>query len=163
MDNSLKEKENWEKCVPVSHPWVCVDLDGCLMEDGYFPHFGPPRAGAILAMEILRKSGVKIMIFTARTGITDLDGKYQNVNQVVEDIYRWAEKYDVHIDYVWPMPKPTFVLAFFDDRAIHLGKGVHAWPDSIVKFGEMFPNLADWKINILPPLVGVSYAEEKGN
>jgi hypothetical protein len=150
-----QNKNDWEKAVPVNNPWVAIDLDGTLMEDGYYPEFGPPRPSARAACDYFKAAGIKVMVFTARTAITGLDGQFQNVNKTVSDIYEWAEFNEIHIDYVWPMPKPTFVLAFFDDRAVHVGKGSNAWGLAIRKFEETFGNAFsikdDWKKKLLPP------------
>src|SRR5574341_1152442 len=50
----------------------------------------------------------------------DLDGRFQNVNKVVNDIYAWAKTNQIPVDYVWPMPKPASIICFFDDRAIEV-------------------------------------------
>ncbi len=118
----------------VTNPWVCIDLDGTIMEDGHFPGFGKPRPGARKYLNKIRNRGIKIMVFTARTGITDLDGRYQNVNKVVNEILQWCEENDIPCDYVFPLPKPTFVLAFFDNLNVHVGPEKDAWKNSWDRF-----------------------------
>lgn len=144
--------------VPVSHPWVAVDMDGTLCEDNHYPGFGGPRPGAQAAMEKLHQAGVKIMVFTARTAMLGLDGQYQDVNQVVQGIHNWAEKHDIHIDYVFPLPKPTHILCFFDDRAIPVvtppdpsrDHGMF-WDDAMEVFDRRFGRtLANWQREVTP-------------
>lgn len=135
--------------IPVDNPWVCIDLDGTLMADGHYPKFGPPLPGAKEALHELHRLGIKVMVFTARTAITGLDGRYVNVNTVVEQICQWANEHGLEIDYVWPMPKPTFVLAFFDDKAIRLDD--LGWGVAMQKFKETFREGMDWRKAVLPP------------
>lgn len=116
MNSTPKSKPTVQQMT--DHPWVAVDLDGCLMEDHHFPGYGLPRPGAREAMARLRELGLKIMVFTARTHVSGLDGRFQNVNKVVDGIRDWAAEHNIAIDYVWPMPKPASILCFFDDRAI---------------------------------------------
>lgn len=142
------------------HPWVAVDLDGCLMEDHRFPGYGPPRPGAKEAMARLRELGLKIMIFTARTHVSGLDGKFQNVNKVINEIYAWAEKHGIAMDYVWPMPKPASILCFFDDRAItvyspHLHKNEEDhcfhWQSAINEFESRYTTkISNWLREVTP-------------
>ena len=138
--------------MPVSNPWVAIDLDGTLMEDGHYPEFGPPIKGAKLACMTLKHFGIKIMVFTARTAITGLDGSFQDVNESVRGIYAWAAKYGIPIDYVFPMPKPTFVLAFIDDRAVEFNG---SWLDAIDaierKVGPLNNISKEWIGKVLPP------------
>jgi len=146
------------KQLPVSHPWVFVDLDGTLMEDGYYPDFGPPIPGAKAAMDVLKSKGLKIAIFTARTSPTGFDGKYLNVNKAIGRIYAWCARYDIPIDYVWPLPKPTYVVAFFDDRAIHVNSANNgrAWEVALNEFFTRFGGAVagDWQKAVLPPKRG---------
>ena len=139
-----------EQKLPVKHPWVCVDLDGTLMEDGHYPDFGPPIPGAKEACEWLHQNGVKIMVFTARTCFLDLDGSYLNVNRVVESVLAWGRTHGIQIDYVFPMPKPTYVLAFFDDRAIRVTPDAGGWPTALETFRQSYM-ARDWKRDVLPP------------
>lgn len=140
--------------IPVSHPWVCIDLDGTLMEDGHYPDFGPPIKGAAWACDKLHKQGIKIMVFTARTAMLDLNGKYHDVNAAVENIYVWAHNNGIHIDYVFPMPKPTFVLAFFDDRSITLDNKTNSgWIHAMEEFQKRYPKLKKWQKSVLPPKI----------
>ena len=139
--------------IPVSHPWICVDFDGTIMEDGYYPGFGPPKTGAMEKLTKYHSLGIKIMIFTARTSILGLDGTYQNVNKQIRAIEDWCRYNYIPCDYVYPLPKPTCVLAFIDDRAIRM-EGEHGW-DIVDAFMEKdyIPKLKDWKKAILPPEV----------
>ena len=141
------------------HPWVAVDLDGCLMDDHYYPGFGPPRYKARDAMNYLRGLGLKIMVFTARTHISGLDGKFQNVNRVVDEIYAWAKLHEIPIDYVWPMPKPASIMCFFDDRAIRVapagentdGNSDYSWFDAINNFDFVYKDkVKDWLREVTP-------------
>lgn len=144
--------------IPVSHPWVAVDMDGTLCEDNHYPKFGPPRPGAREAMWNLRRMGVKIMVFTARTAMLGLDGKYQNVNNVVDDIHQWAGRHNVPIDYVFPLPKPTHILCFFDDRAIPVVNPPDPnrdhwqfWDDAMQVFEKRFGHkLQNWQREVTP-------------
>jgi len=162
--------------LPVHNPWVAVDFDGTLCEDGYYPDVGPPRKGAKEFIQFFHNHGIKVMIFTARTSITGLDGDYQDVTKEIDKIKNWMKKYDIPIDYIFPLPKPVFVLAFFDDKAIHVGPdyprrcgdGVYTFQDSdlgldraIEAFRFRFPTLLsgqnkeDWKKEVLPPKIKV--------
>lgn len=154
---SDQNKKEWASRIPVDHPWVALDLDGTLMEDGHYPDFGKPRPGAKAACEFFRSHGIKVMVFTARTSLLGLDGKFQNVVTAIQDVMDWAVFYEIPIDYVYPFPKPTFVLAFFDDRAIHVGKDVDAWAVALEQFEKTFGPTEkiteDWKRKLLPPEV----------
>jgi len=138
------------------HPWVAVDLDGTLMEDHTFPGYGQPRPGAQKAMLRLKELGLKIMVFTARTHVTGLDGRFQNVNKIVDGIREWAKEHEIPIDYVWPMPKPASILCFFDDRAIavpqipHESVGV-AWADAMQDFEARYAaKIPNWLREVTP-------------
>lgn len=144
--------------IPVKHPWVPVDLDGTLMEDNHYPGFGPPRPGARWAMERLHDLGCKVMVYTARTGMLGLDGYYQDVNRVVEDIYLWAQQHCIKIDYVFPLPKPTHVLGFIDDRAVPIvcppdSNRDHEqhWQDTMNAFERRFgQKILTWRDEVTP-------------
>jgi hypothetical protein len=152
------------------HPWVAVDLDGCLMDDHYYPGFGPPRHGARDAMIYLKSLGLKIMVFTARTHISGLDGKFQNVNRVVDEIREWASGHEIPIDYIWPLPKPGSILCFFDDRAIRVsppgqdsqGNGDFGWFDAINRFDHAYKEkVKDWLREVTPKSFLVKEEENK--
>jgi hypothetical protein len=140
------------------HPWVAVDLDGCLMDDHYYPGFGPPRHGARDAMNYLKGLGLKIMVFTARTHISGLDGKFQNVNRVVDEIYAWAKLHEIPVDYVWPIPKPASIMCFFDDRGITVApdadyelEGDEAWMIARHEFDIRYKDkVKDWLREVTP-------------
>jgi len=108
-------------------PWIAVDLDGTLMEDHHYPGFGLPRPGARDAMLYFKSLGLKIMVFTTRTHISGLDGKFQNVNKIVNNIHAWGVEHDIPLDYVWPYLKPASIICFFDDRAITVEPSEGAW------------------------------------
>lgn len=144
--------------IPVNHPWVWVDLDGTLMEDNQYPGFGQPRVGAKRAINRLHELGVRVMVFTARTGIIGLDGQYQNVNAVVDQIREWAAKHDIKIDYVFPLQKPTHVLCGFDDRVIPVvcppdpsRDHWQFWDDAMQVFEKRFGHkLQNWQREVTP-------------
>lgn len=144
--------------LPVNWPWVAVDMDGTLCQDNHYPNFGPPRPGAKEAMQKLRSLGVKIMVFTARTAMLGLDSQYQDVNRVVDEIRAWSKEHDIPIDYVFPLPKPTHVLCFFDDRAIPVVNPpdpcrdhAYYWEDAMEVFQRRFGHkLKDWQREITP-------------
>jgi len=140
-----------EDKIPVSNPWIAVDLDGTIMQDGHFPGFGLPLVGAKEKLQKYSDLGIKNMIFTARTAILGLDGTYQNVNKAINDIYTWCKHHNIPCDYVFPMPKPTCILAFIDDRGIRMDKerGWQGVDNIMEKF--YIPKLKDWKKEILPP------------
>jgi hypothetical protein len=144
------------------HPWVAVDLDGCLMEDNHYPAFGAPRVGAKAAMDYLKSLKLKIMIFTARTHISGLDGKFQNVNKIVNDIYAWGGINEIPIDYVWPMPKPASIICFFDDRAIRVeatdvGLPGFAWTAAINAFDHNYAEkIPNWLREVTPKSFAVT-------
>lgn len=149
---------------PVDHPWVALDLDGTIMEDGHYPKLGPPRQGAREAVWRLKQLGLKIMIFTARTQPLNIEGKYTNVNKAVQAILDWGVEYDIPIDYVFPLPKPTFVVAFFDDRAIRVDEGFEGWDAAIREFEHHYKDKikGDWARAVLPPhLTGGSRGRTK--
>lgn len=143
-----------EKRLPVSHPWVAVDFDGTLCEDGYWPEIGPPRQFAQKFCDELHAMGVKIMIFTARTAITDFNGKYMNVLHEIEKIQQWCLVNDIQVDYIFPGHKPTQVIAFFDDRAITVGRDteVSALESALCEFSVKWRSQIekDWKQAVLP-------------
>lgn len=156
----ITERERWraevlsyhKKYLPVSKPWICVDLDGTLMLDGFYPEYGPPMPGAGEAMRGFHEQGIGIMVFTARMATSGLDGSYQNTNKISQDITRWAKKYDIWIDFVYPVPKPTFTLAFFDDRAIRFTPGKTGWAQAVAQFTAHYGSqLGRWETALLPP------------
>lgn len=144
--------------VPVNHAWCAIDMDGTLCEDNHYPKLGPPRPGAKEAMEKLHQMGYKVMVFTARTAIMGLDGQYQDVNQHVQAIYNWAERHQIKIDYVFPMPKPTHIVFFVDDRAIPIVSPPdssrdhkHFWEDVIAAVERRFgPTAEGWQRDVTP-------------
>ena len=113
--------------LPVDNAWIAVDLDGTILKPGYYPKLGPPMPGAIEGLEQLRMYGFKIMIWTARTGITDEHGKFQNFWKVSGGIHEHLIENKVPFDYILPqLHKPSFVFAYIDDKAIPIdGRG---WP-----------------------------------
>ena len=105
--------------LPVDHAWIAVDLDNTLIKSGTYPGYGSALPGAIKGIEELRDMGFKIMIWTNRTGLTGVDGKYQNITQVVKDIEAHLKTEGIPFDYVIPaMHKPSFIYKMIDDRAI---------------------------------------------
>lgn len=105
--------------LPVSHPWIAVDLDGTLLKDGHYPELGPPMPGAQSALYRLQQWGFKIMIWTARTSLTDLTGAFQDQNKVVDDIRDHLRRNLLPFDYVVPgHMKPALAYRMVDDRAI---------------------------------------------
>ncbi len=130
--------------LPIDNVWVAVDLDNTLIQAGCFPDYGPAMPGAIEGMTLLRAMGFKLMIWTNRTGLTDITGRYQNVNKVLDEIKDHLNKVRIPFDYVIPsMHKPSFIYKMVDDRAIqfegdHIG-GKPAW-DRVV--GTIVSDLA---------------------
>jgi hypothetical protein len=127
------------------------------MDDHHYPAFGPPRQGARDAMLYLKSLGLKIMVFTARTHVSGLDGKFQNVNKVVSDIHHWAAEHDIPVDYVWPYLKPASIICFFDDRAIRVAPpgedgGVDfGWFDALNRFDHAYKHkIQDWLREVTP-------------
>jgi len=139
-------------------PWVAIDLDGTLMEDHQYPGFGLPRPGARDAVLYLKSLGLKIMVFTTRTHISGLDGKFQNVNKIVADIHAWGVEHDIPLDYVWPYLKPASIICFFDDRGItvrppseHDPFDGFAWPEAIEEFDERYAaKIPNWLREVTP-------------
>jgi hypothetical protein len=87
-------------------PIVCVDLNGVL--DAYAgwrgaDHFDPPRPGARLFLEALRKRGYRVVIFTTRHD---------------SDVHAWLERYALGhlVDEVTDRKPAAHV--FVDDRAV---------------------------------------------
>ena len=121
MSQACKECGHDPYGLAVDNVWVAVDLDGTLLESGHYPKLGPPKQWARESLKILRSWGLRIMYWTARTCLTEIDGKYQNVNKVIDDIKEhlvenrlWDNK-----DYIIPsMHKPALVYKLVDDRAI---------------------------------------------
>jgi hypothetical protein len=140
------------------HPWVAIDLDGTLMEDHQYPGFGLPRPGARDAVLYLQSLGLKIMVFTTRTHVSGLDGKFQNVNKIVNDIHAWGKEHNIPIDYVWPYLKPAAVICFFDDRAIsvrppspHDPLDDFEWSEAIEEFNERYAaTIPNWLREVTP-------------
>jgi len=133
------------------------------MEDHHYPNFGYPRIGAKQAMEYFRRLGLKIMVFTARTHISGLDGKFQNVNKIVQDIHNWADEYSIPVDYVWPYLKPASIICFFDDRGVRVAPpgengGVDfGWFDAINTFDRAYKSkLPEWLREVTPKSFAVA-------
>jgi len=149
--------------IPVSHPWCWVDMDGTLCEDNHYPRFGKPRPGARKALYEFKHMGLRIMVFTARTAMLGLDGKYQDVNQVIEEIKAWAQHNDIPIDYVFPLPKPTHILFGIDDRAISIVNPPDPsmdhemyWQDVVATVKARFGHkLQNWQREVTPTTFGV--------
>lgn len=104
--------------LPVDNAWVAVDLDGTILESGHFPALGPPIEGAREGLEEVRAMGLKIMIWTARTSMVDIHGRFQDVNKEIMWIAEHLRSNRIPFDYIHPFAKPTFVYKFIDDRAI---------------------------------------------
>jgi len=140
------------------HPWIAVDLDGTLMEDHHYPGFGLPRPGARDAMLYFKSLGLKIMVFTTRTHVSGLDGKFQNVNKIINAIHAWGVEHDIPLDYVWPYLKPASILCFFDDRGITVAPdgdcgltGEEVWEMARHEFNIRYKDkIKDWLREITP-------------
>jgi len=167
----ISERESWrlevlqynKRYLPVSKPWICVDLDGTLMEDGFYPGYGPPMPGAANAMKMFHDQGIGIMVFTARMATVGVDGTYQNTNKINREILSWAKRHKVWIDFVYPIPKPTFTLAFFDDRAVRFTPGRTGWSDAVKQFTDQYGDkLHNWQGALAPPPIQASAEPEYG-
>ena len=95
---------------------ICVDFDGVIAQyDGfkYNDIFGDPIDGVQSAMEVLKKKGFTIIIFTTRTASSKLK-KYLNDNHITYD----------YINENPDQPKGSnsgkpIADIYLDDRAIH--------------------------------------------
>lgn len=115
--------------LPVDNAWVAVDLDGTILKPAY-PNLGEPIVGAREGLEQIKDMGFKVMLWTARLGLTDEHGKFQNFWRVCEGIKQHLSGHKIPYDYILPqLHKPSFVFAYVDDKAIPVdGRG---WPGVI--------------------------------
>lgn len=113
--------------LPVDNPWILFDLDGTILESGHYPEYGPPIEGAAAGMQAIKKLGFKIGIWTQRMAIADTAGKYQNLYGVARAIAAHLGDCNIPFDYIFPMVKPTYIVAFVDDRAIRFDRHSGGW------------------------------------
>ena len=105
--------------LPIDRCWIAIDLDGTILEKGYYPEFGPPMKNVVKALTTIQDMGFKIMIWTARTSLTDIEGRFQNVNKILKDIEACLIKNSIPFDYIIPsMHKPSLIYKMIDDKAI---------------------------------------------
>lgn len=123
---------------------ICVDFDGVIAQyDGFKGNdiFGDPIDGVQSAMEVLKKKGFTIIIFTTRTASSKLK-KYLNDNHITYD----------YINENPDQPKGSnsgkpIADIYLDDRAICF-KGnlsemvvVRCWPSTMEKRALPFSSL----------------------
>ncbi len=104
---------------PIDNAWLAVDLDGTILENGHYPAYGPALPDAAEGLARLQRMGFKIMIWTNRMALTEINGKFQNQNKQYEDLRRHLDAEGVPYDYIMPLfHKPALVYKLIDDRAI---------------------------------------------
>lgn len=104
--------------LPFDNPHIAIDLDGTILESGHYPEFGPPQKGVKRALARLQEMGFKILIWTARTNQTNIDGSYQDIAAIIGDIKTHLKKHRIPFDTIVPTLNKPFVFRFIDDRAI---------------------------------------------
>lgn len=95
---------------------ICVDFDGVIAQyDGFKGNdiFGDPIDGVQSAMEVLKKKGFTIIIFTTRTASSKLK-KYLNDNHITYDYINENPDQSKGSN----SGKPIADI-YLDDRAIH--------------------------------------------
>jgi histidinol phosphatase-like enzyme len=113
--------------IPVSKPWVAVDLDGTLCEDGHYPDFGKPVEDAKQMLNVLKDMGFNIMIWTNRASSRDLDGSLIDPSVQVTKIKEWCRINGIPCDYVPINEKPLYVYAFIDNKAHRYSEEEGGW------------------------------------
>lgn len=122
---------------PVDNAWIAVDLDNTILEEGSYPQFGKPLPDSKDALMLLRKMGFKIMIWTNRTALTDIDGSFQNVNHIMDGMKEHLDMCGIPYDYILPTPhKPALVYKLIDDRAITFKPKEGGWSSVLKEIHE---------------------------
>lgn len=104
----------------MSQPTIAVDLDGVILEfkdwKGVY-HFGKPIKNAKRSLEMLRKMGFKIVVYSNRLNPVTNDAEPLPV--LVELVKKALEKHEIPFDEI-SVYKPLAEY-YIDDRAIRFG------------------------------------------
>lgn len=102
-----------------SHPVICIDLDGTIIEEGYYPRYGRPLPNAIESVNKLINAGYEVVIWTSRG---NLDGYLDEaIQMLVDDGLNPNFKVNKHSNYCLARyredsPK-VFGNVYLDDRS----------------------------------------------
>lgn len=124
------------KYTPETHPVICVDLDGTILEDGYYPEVGQPLPYAIESINKLIKEGYEVIIWTSRGFKEGNLGKALQLLQ--EKGLNHNYKVNTHSNYCLSRYKEdspkVFGYVYLDDRSYNSPNFKEDWPKIIKDF-----------------------------
>lgn len=97
---------------------IAIDIDGTVLEEGYYPKFGPFRPHAIRVIKKIRQHGGKVVIWTCRTGDQVLECK-----EILKDAGIEYDKFNEELEETKELfggdSRKVFCDIYIDDRGIY--------------------------------------------